>query len=114
MGDRPEKMGGIYEKTVLALIAFSLAFAPCLIVTDASAKGSTNVKGYTKKSGTYVAPHKRTAPNKTKMDNYSTKGNTNPYTGKAGTKRPVQVKEVADGPLRNGRLLFALGCDWSG
>ena len=76
------------KRIIFALIAFSLAFAPCLIVTDASARGLTSVKGYTKKSGTYVAPHKRTAPNNTKMDNYSTKGNTNPYTGKKGTKKP--------------------------
>jgi hypothetical protein len=73
------------KKLLFALIAFSLAFAPCLIAADASAKG---VKGYTKKNGTYVAPHQRTAPNKTKADNYSTKGNTNPYTGKKGTKKP--------------------------
>ncbi len=76
------------KRIIFALIAFSLAFAPCLITTDASARGSTSVKGYTKKSGTYVAPHQRTAPNKTKSDNYSTKGNTNPYTGKKGTKKP--------------------------
>lgn len=43
-------------------------------------------KGYIKKDGTYVAPHQKTAPNKSKDDNYSTKGNTNPYTGKKGTK----------------------------
>ena len=76
------------KRIIFALIAFSLAFAPSLIATDASAKGSTSVKGYTKKSGTYVAPHQRTAPNKTKSDNYSTKGNTNPYTGKKGMKKP--------------------------
>lgn len=76
------------KRIIFALIAFSLTFAPCLITTDACAKGSTSVKGYTKKSGTYVAPHHRTTPNKTKSDNYSTKGNTNPYTGKKGTKKP--------------------------
>lgn len=76
------------KKLLFAMIAFSLAFAPCLIATDASAKGSTSVKGYTKKSGTYVAPHQRTAPNETKSDNYSTKGNVNPHTGKKGTKMP--------------------------
>ena len=43
-------------------------------------------KGYIKKDGTYVQPHQKTAPNKTKDDNHSTKGNTNPYTGKKGTK----------------------------
>jgi hypothetical protein len=48
------------------------------------------VKGYTKKNGTYVAPHVRTSPNKTKMDNYSTKGNVNPVTGKPGTVDPTK------------------------
>lgn len=54
-----------------------------------SSRGSTvSVKGYTKSNGTYVAPHNRTAPNRTKGDNWSTKGNVNPYTGKMGTKEP--------------------------
>jgi hypothetical protein len=47
-----------------------------------------HIKGYTKKDGTYVAPHERTAPDSTKNNNYSTKGNINPYTGKAGTVDP--------------------------
>lgn len=52
-------------------------------------KGSgVKVKGYTKKSGAYVAPHRKTAPNKTQRDNYGTKGNVNPYTGKTGTVEP--------------------------
>lgn len=42
------------------------------------------VNGYTRKDGTYVAPHYRTAPNSTNRDNFSTRGNTNPYTGRAG------------------------------
>lgn len=47
----------------------------------------TYVNGYTKKDGTYVPGHYRSSPNSTKNDNYSTYGNTNPYTGEAGTKR---------------------------
>jgi len=43
-----------------------------------------HVNGYYKKNGTYVQPYHRTAPNSTKRDNFSTKGNTNPYTGKPG------------------------------
>jgi len=62
------------------LIIFALAVA----VTSSAFAG--NVKGYTKKNGTYVAPHKQTAPDKSKANNYGTKGNTNPYTGKKGTK----------------------------
>lgn len=42
------------------------------------------VGGYTKSNGTYVKPHYRTAPNSTNRDNFSTRGNTNPYTGKSG------------------------------
>jgi hypothetical protein len=44
------------------------------------------VKGYKRKDGTVVSPYKRSAPNRTKSDNYSTKGNVNPHTGKPGTK----------------------------
>ncbi len=47
----------------------------------------THVKGYTKKDGTYVAPHDRSTADHTKDNNWSTKGNTNPETGKAGTKK---------------------------
>ena len=55
--------------------------------------GQTNskhvkVKGYYRKDGTYVQPHYRTAPNSTNRDNFSTKGNVNPYTGKAGYITP--------------------------
>lgn len=55
----------------------------CAVVAAAVAKPT---RGYVKKNGTYVQPHEKTAPNKTKNDNYSAKGNTNPYTGKKGTK----------------------------
>ena len=44
----------------------------------------TYVSGYTRSDGTVVKPYYRTAPNSTNIDNFSTVGNTNPYTGKAG------------------------------
>ncbi len=46
------------------------------------------VNGYYRKDGTYVQPYFRTAPNSTKADNFSTKGNVNPYTGKPGWIKP--------------------------
>ena len=58
-----------------------------LVVSGTSAVADTYVQGYTRSDGTYVAPHYRSSPNYTKRDNWSTEGNTNPYTGKAGTKR---------------------------
>jgi hypothetical protein len=33
-----------------------------------------------------VAPHYQTNPNTTRLDNWSTRGNVNPYTGAMGTK----------------------------
>lgn len=62
--------------------------AVVLLISTASAFAQVHVRGYTKKDGTYVAPHERTAPNHTNLDNYSTRGNINPYTGKEGTKEP--------------------------
>ena len=49
---------------------------------------AVRVRGGFTKSGTYRQSHYRTSPNKTKRDNWSTKGNVNPYTGKKGTKNP--------------------------
>jgi hypothetical protein len=46
------------------------------------------VRPYVTKKGTVVQGHMQTNPNGTKLDNYSTKGNVNPYTGKPGTKNP--------------------------
>ena len=58
---------------------------------QAEARGSYSTRGYIKPStGTYVAPHRSTRPNSTKIDNYSTRGNINPYTGKSGTVDPYK------------------------
>jgi hypothetical protein len=54
---------------------------------------SVKVKSYFKPStGRYVQPYYRSTPNKTKFDNWSTKGNYNPYTGKKGTVNPYKFK----------------------
>ena len=47
-----------------------------------------SVKGYSKKNGTYVQPHRRTVENATNRDNYTTKPNANPYTAKKGYIQP--------------------------
>lgn len=89
--DRNNKM-----KTSILLIA------ACVFCLGTSAKGSRSgggrsggghvnssshtVSGHTTKNGTYAAPSNATNPNSTKTDNYSEKGNVNPYTGKEGTK----------------------------
>lgn len=46
------------------------------------------VRGYFRRNGTYVQPHRRTVPDRNPYNNYTTRGNTNPYTGKKGYVRP--------------------------
>lgn len=72
--------------------------AVTLLVAVSAASAQVHVRGYTKKDGTYVAPHERTAPNNTMLDNYSTKGNVNPYTGKPGTKEPEPYGALQPAP----------------
>lgn len=45
---------------------------------------TTTISGYTRSNGTYVQSHVRTMPNTTNWDNFSTKGNSNPFTGSTG------------------------------
>ena len=66
------------NKIILGLLAL-------LIVTPSFAK-DVYVHGYVKQDGTYVAPYHRSSPNTTVDDNYSTRGNINPYTYKQGTE----------------------------
>jgi hypothetical protein len=54
----------------------------------ASATDSHYVRSYVTKRGIYVAPHRQTNPDHTKLNNWSTKGNVNPYSGQKGTKNP--------------------------
>jgi hypothetical protein len=53
-----------------------------------SALAYVGVKGHFKKSGGYTRPHYRTNPDGHKVNNWSTQGNTNPFTGKRGYKKP--------------------------
>ena len=67
----------------LLLLFFLLIICLGFVFSQTNSK-HVRVSGYTRKDGTYVQPYFRTAPNSTNRDNFSTKGNVNPYTGKAG------------------------------
>jgi hypothetical protein len=69
-------------KYVLTALVFLLAIAE-------TAGAQTHVDGYTRRDGTYVAPHYRSSPNNSYNDNWSTRGNVNPYTGREGTRGPT-------------------------
>lgn len=53
-----------------------------------SGGGTTYVAPHFNSNGTFTNGHYRTAPNSTQYDNWSSKGNVNPYTGQPGTKIP--------------------------
>ena len=52
----------------------------------ASAQAAGWVNGYYRSSGTWVPGHYRTSPDSSFSNNYSSWGNTNPYTGQRGHK----------------------------
>ena len=66
-------------KKILVAVIFIL-FSSSSIFAD------TCVSGYYKSNGTYVHGHYRSLPDSYKNNNWSTSGNTNPYTGKRGTR----------------------------
>jgi hypothetical protein len=82
------KVGGF------ALAALLLFAVPLEVAAKGGSRGggksggSVGVRGHTTRSGTYVAPHHRSAPDGSKLNNWSTKGNVNPYTSKRGTHSP--------------------------
>lgn len=66
----------------------SIAFAVFLAGVGA-ASAQVSVNGYYNSQGTYVAPHTRSAPNNSYNDNWSVRGNSNPYSGSYGTHSPT-------------------------
>ncbi|GFO59224.1 hypothetical protein GMST_15490 [Geomonas silvestris] len=56
-----------------------------LVAMAATCFADQYVNGYTRKDGTYVNGYTRSDSDSSYNNNYSTKGNTNPYTGESGT-----------------------------
>ena len=71
------------------------------IWSSIEAFADTHVKWYYRKNWTYVKPHYRSDRNNTKADNWSTKGNINPYTWKAWTVNIYSSDYTSDTPSYN-------------
>lgn len=50
--------------------------------------GNVYVKAHVTKRGKFVQAHMHSHPDRSKANNWSTKGNVNPNTGQPGTKDP--------------------------
>ena len=74
------------------LIAIAL-FAASIV----GASAQVRVNGYYRQNGTYVQPHWRSSPNNTTSDNWSTRGNSNPYTGQYGTRNNDDIRHYRSG-----------------
>jgi len=70
------------------IVAISLVLTFAFTAVSTAEAYSYRVRGYTRSSGTYVQPYYKTSPNYTRWDNYSTRGNYNPYSGRYGTRNP--------------------------
>lgn len=66
------------RKAILVLVVLAMS-------STAMAR-SVSVRGHIRSDGTYVAPHVRSAPDNTTINNWSTAPNINPYTGQAGKR----------------------------
>lgn len=71
-------------------LLFTIAAGVALAASFAVSAQSHSVKGHYRSDGTYIQPHHRSNANSTKLDNYSTQGNYNPYNGKSGTVDPYK------------------------
>ncbi len=80
------------KRKIVFILSVSIVFLFCLdLVAEAGGKGkggSVYVHGYTRKDGTYVSPHYRSAPDGNPYNNWSYPGNVNPYTGKVAPGNP--------------------------
>jgi hypothetical protein len=71
------------------LTAFLIA---CFLLAAADTQAQRRVRGYMNHNGTYIMPHYATRANRTKIDNWSSKGNVNPITGKKGSVAPYKLR----------------------
>jgi hypothetical protein len=76
-----------------------LGIGLALLAGATFAQSEHYVQGYTKQNGTYVAPHMQTNPDATRANNWSTRGNVNPYTGQPGTKPFYPNTQAAPAPF---------------
>lgn len=88
----------------LLMVALVLACATGVAV----AQSSQYVPGYFRADGTYVPGYYRTVPDNSPYNNYSTRGNVNPYTGRPGYVNPpspqprvqLQFPDIAGNAMR--------------
>lgn len=73
-----------------------LALTITMILSAPAYAQDTFVNGYTREDGTYVQPHHRSQTDGIADNNFSTRGNINPYTATIGTVQPPRGQSEND------------------
>ena len=84
-------------KRLLALTFLSIYFGV--------ATADNYVNGYYKKDGTFVNGYARSSSDSTNWNNYSTQGNSNPYTGSYGSRARDYSADAQN--YGGGRLIYS-------
>lgn len=74
-------------------LAIVIGFTLAAVAGSAMAQSAQYVPGYFRADGTYVQGYYRTVPDQNPYNNYSARGNVNPYTGRTGTVNPYAVPQ---------------------
>ncbi|MCE9549101.1 hypothetical protein K8Q98_01745, partial [Candidatus Nomurabacteria bacterium] len=86
-----------------------------IFISASNAEAYVKVKGYTRKDGTYVAPHVRSNPNGLKYDNYSYKPSQGLYNKTYGTRGATwdTPTYITDPDYYEGKSLYESGSSGS-
>ena len=71
----------------------------CAVAAGVATTSAVHVRGHLRSNGTYVAPHYRSTPDGRFSNNWSSRGNINPYTGKLGYRTKPSAPSFAVGSL---------------
>lgn len=87
----------MFSRFAISLLALLLVASEAIAAGKGASGGTVTVRGHFRKDGAYVPPHKRTAPDGSFQNNWSTAGNTNPYTGEEGKVVTPPVRATGTG-----------------
>ena len=79
----------------MRFVSFALVGVFLFSLFTSQVSASTYTGGHYRSNGTYVQPYYRSNSNNTRLDNYSTRGNYNPYTGSKGYTSPYKSTYTA-------------------
>lgn len=65
----------------------TLLLLALMVLASTNLQASTHVRSYHHKNGSHFYSHRRSTRDHRRLNNYSSKGNINPYTGKVGRKK---------------------------